>query len=81
MLILGIEPSLIAYKTIVRTDTLYELKYKSTSAGLEPTRQFANRFQICLLNHSDRMPFVLQVSFFQESNLRPLIKEDERSTY
>ena len=26
MLILGIEPSLIAYKTIVRTDTLYELK-------------------------------------------------------
>ena len=25
MLILGVEPSLIAYKTIVRTDTLYEL--------------------------------------------------------
>lgn len=25
MLVLGVEPSLTAYKTIVRTDTLYEL--------------------------------------------------------
>lgn len=35
MLILGIEPSLIAYKTIVRTDTLYEQK-KTPDLGLEP---------------------------------------------
>ncbi len=34
MLILGIEPSLIAYKTIVRTDTLYE--QKTPDLGLEP---------------------------------------------
>ena len=32
MLILGIEPSLIAYKTIVRTDTLYEQRNESALA-------------------------------------------------
>lgn len=40
MLILGIEPSLTAYKTVVRTDTLYEqlkIPYQTaTNTGLEP---------------------------------------------
>ncbi len=34
MLILGVEPSRMAYKTIMRTDTLYELYVRT--AGLEP---------------------------------------------
>ncbi len=39
MLIPGVEPSLIAYKTIVQTDTLYELFncYLFCDVGIEPT--------------------------------------------
>ncbi len=28
----------------------------TTTAGFEPTREFHNRFQVCLLNHSDKLP-------------------------
>lgn len=43
MLILGVEPSLTAYKTVVRTDTLYELYGDAVilvyNVGIEPTNQ------------------------------------------
>ena len=44
MLILGVEPSLIAYKTIMRTDTLYELLFSSFCLLVS--------FKIYALNHS-----------------------------
>ena len=37
--------------------SLYQLSYAeiSTVAGFEPTRAKPNRFQVCLLNHSDTL--------------------------
>ena len=34
------------------------LNLKTTTAGIEPARDFHNRFQVCLLNHSDKLPFI-----------------------
>ena len=31
------------------------VKKGSTAAGFEPTRALHNRFQVCLLNHSDTL--------------------------
>ena len=32
--------------------------YLTTTAGFEPTRDLHNRFQVCLLNHSDKLPLL-----------------------
>jgi hypothetical protein len=61
---LGIDPRTSCTQNRNHTIIPLSLKLISTATGFEPVRAKPSRFLVCLLNHSDKLPFINISNFY-----------------